>query len=82
MNQQVVLTSEMLQQQEMLMLLLPAYAVGNDAVGPITNQWVYGSVRSDDAYKGGGGRGDVDVIDRYEQYNTTIADLGLMLPRT
>jgi hypothetical protein len=22
------------------------------------------------------------VIDRYEQYNTTIADLGLMLPRT
>jgi hypothetical protein len=31
--------------------------------------------RSDDAYKGGGGRGDVDVIDRYEQYNTTIADL-------
>ena len=52
-------------------------------VGPITNQWVYGSVRSDDAYKGGGGRGDVDVIDRYEQYNTTIADYGdWMLPRT
>jgi hypothetical protein len=44
---------------------------------------VYGSVRSDDAYKGGGGRGDVDVIDTYEQYNTTIADYGdWMLPRT
>jgi hypothetical protein len=66
-------------------LINAAYAaIGNDEmVGPITNQWVYGSVRSDDAYKGGGGRGDVDVIDRYEQYNTTIADYGdWMLPRT
>ena len=66
-------------------LVTAAYAaIGNDEmVGPITNQWVYGSVRSDDAYKGGGGRGDVDVIDRYEQYNTTIADFGdWMLPRT
>jgi hypothetical protein len=52
-------------------------------IGPITNQWVYGSVRSDDAYKGGGGRGDVDVIDTYEQYNTTVPDYGdWMLPRT
>jgi hypothetical protein len=66
-------------------LVTAAYAaIGNDEmVGPITNQWVYGSVRSDDAYKGGGGRGDVDVIDTYEQYNTTIADYGdWMLPRT
>nr|WP_314896348.1 RagB/SusD family nutrient uptake outer membrane protein [uncultured Flavobacterium sp.] len=66
-------------------LVNAAYAaIGNDEmVGPITHQWVYGSVRSDDAYKGGGGRGDVDVVDRYEQYNLTIADYGdLMLPRT
>lgn len=66
-------------------LVTAAYAaIGNDEmIGPITNQWVYGSVRSDDAYKGGGGRGDVDVVDRYEQYNTTIADYGdWMLPRT
>lgn len=66
-------------------LVTAAYAaIGNDEmVGPITNQWVYGSVRSDDAYKGGGGRGDVDVIDTYEQYNTTVADYGdWMLPRT
>jgi hypothetical protein len=66
-------------------LVNAAYAgIGNDEmVGPITHQWVYGSVRSDDAYKGGGGRGDVDVVDRYEQYNTTIADYGdWMLPRT
>ena len=66
-------------------LVTAAYAaIGNDEmIGPITNQWVYGSVRSDDAYKGGGGRGDVDVIDTYEQYNTTVPDYGdWMLPRT
>lgn len=66
-------------------LVVAAYAaIGNDEmIGPITNQWVYGSVRSDDAYKGGGGRGDVDVVDRYEQYNLTIPDYGdWMLPRT
>lgn len=57
-------------------LVVAAYAgIANDEmVGPLTHMWVYGSVRSDDAYKGGGGRGDVDIIDRYEQYNLTIAD--------
>ncbi|MFC0261659.1 RagB/SusD family nutrient uptake outer membrane protein [Fontibacter flavus] len=66
-------------------LVIAAYAgIGNDEmIGPLTSLWVYGSVRSDDAYKGGGGRGDVDVIDRYEQYNLTIADQGdWMAPRT
>lgn len=45
---------------------------------------VYGSVRSDDAYKGGGGRSDVDIVDKYEQYNLTEADNGTdwMGPRT
>lgn len=57
-------------------LVIAAYAgIGNDdMVGPLTHMWVYGSVRSDDAYKGGGGRSDVDIIDRYEQYNLTAAD--------
>ena len=57
-------------------LVVAAYAgIANDEmVGPLTHMWVFGSVRSDDAYKGGGGRGDVDIIDRYEQYNLTIAD--------
>lgn len=32
---------------------------------PVTN-WSYGSVRSDDAYKGGGGTGDVQEIHRME----------------
>ncbi|MBD0832582.1 RagB/SusD family nutrient uptake outer membrane protein [Aestuariibaculum sediminum] len=57
-------------------LVVAAYAgIANDEmIGPLTSMWVYGSVRSDDAYKGGGGRSDVDIIDRYEQYNLTIAD--------
>lgn len=66
-------------------LVVAAYAgIANDEmIGPLTHQWVYGSVRSDDAYKGGGGRSDVDVIDRYEQYNLTIPDFGdWMAPRT
>ena len=47
-------------------LVVAAYAgIANDEmIGPLTHQWVYGSVRSDDAYKGGGGRGVVDVVDR------------------
>ena len=38
-------------------LVTSAYAaIGNgDMIGPIYSDWVYGSVRSDDAYKGGGG---------------------------
>ncbi|WP_298484318.1 RagB/SusD family nutrient uptake outer membrane protein [uncultured Maribacter sp.] len=67
-------------------LVVAAYAgiANDDMVGPLTSMWVYGSVRSDDAYKGGGGRGDVDVVDRYEQYNLTVADdpLDWMTPRT
>ncbi|MFC4870180.1 RagB/SusD family nutrient uptake outer membrane protein [Negadavirga shengliensis] len=66
-------------------LVIAAYAgIGNDEmIGPITHLWVYGSVRSDDAYKGGGGRGDVGVVDTYEQYNLTIPDQGAdMTPRT
>lgn len=57
-------------------LVVAAYAgIANDEmVGPLTHMWVYGSVRSDDAYKGGGGRSDVDIVDRYEQYNLTQAD--------
>ena len=66
-------------------LVIAAYAaIANDEmVGPLTHQWVYGSVRSDDAYKGGGGIGDVDVIHRYELYNMTIPDYGdWMTPKT
>jgi hypothetical protein len=67
-------------------LVIAAYAgIANDEmVGPITSMWAYGSVRADDAYKGGGGTGDVGEINKIEQYNLTVPDMGsdLMLPRT
>ena len=66
-------------------LVVAAYsAIGNDNIaGPITFPWVYGSVRADDSYKGGGGRTDLGEIDRYEQYNLTIPDAGeSMAPMT
>lgn len=66
-------------------LVTASYAsIANDQIsGPLTNMWVYGSVRSDDSYKGGGGRGDVGIVDHYEQYNLTIPDDGAdMAPST
>ena len=52
-------------------LVTSAYAaIGNtDMPGPIVSMVWYGSVRSDDAYKGGGGIGDMDQFNLYEQYN-------------
>jgi hypothetical protein len=61
-------------------LTTAAYAaIGNDFWdGSITSMWAYGSVRSDDAYKGGGSVGDVGEYNNYEQYNlvtpTTIGN--------
>ncbi len=65
-------------------LVTAAYAgIGNDdMIGPMTSMWVYGSVRSDDSYKGGGGVSDVADIDFYEHYNLTRPDMGLMHPFT
>ena len=58
-------------------------AIGNgDMIGPIYSDWVYGSVRSDDAYKGGGGTGDVGEIDALEHYNLTNATMGAFVTRT
>lgn len=54
-------------------LVTAAYAaIGNsDMPGPIVSMVFYGSTRSDDAYKGGGGIGDMDIFNLYEQYNLT-----------
>jgi hypothetical protein len=59
-------------------LVTAAYAgIGNDdMIGPMTSMWVYGSVRSDDAYKGGGGVADVADVNFYEQYNLTQPQQG------
>jgi hypothetical protein len=65
-------------------LVTAAYAAtGNDdMIGPMTSMWVYGSVRSDDAYKGGGGVSDVADVNFYEQYNLTQPDQSWMHPYT
>ncbi|MCH5600865.1 RagB/SusD family nutrient uptake outer membrane protein [Niabella ginsengisoli] len=67
-------------------LVTAAYAaIGNgDMIGPIYSNWAYGSVRSDDTYKGGGGTGDLDEVDKMEHYNLVTADMSGIgfLPRT
>lgn len=67
-------------------LVTAAYAaIGNgDMIGPIFSNWAYGSVRSDDAYKGGGGTADLDEVDKMEHYNLvspSMSGIGF-LPRT
>ena len=55
-------------------LVTAAYAgIGNDVfTGSITSMWVYGSVHSDDAYKGGGAVDDLGEWNPYEQYITLV----------
>jgi len=59
-------------------LVIAAYAgiTNDDMIGPMTSMWAFGSVRSDDAYKGGGGIDDVGDVNKYEQYYLTTADQG------
>jgi len=65
-------------------LVTSAYAaIGNgDMIGPIYSNWAYGSVRSDDAYKGGGGTGDVGEVDALEHYNLVTPTMGAFVTRT
>jgi hypothetical protein len=65
-------------------LVTAAYAsIGNgDMIGPIYSNWAFGSVRSDDAYKGGGGTGDVGEIDAMEHYNLVTPNIGAFVTRT
>jgi hypothetical protein len=57
-------------------LATAAYAgIANDWWdAPITSNWEWGSIRSDDAYKGGGDIGDQGQLDRYEQHYLVAAD--------
>ncbi|AQG80092.1 RagB/SusD family nutrient uptake outer membrane protein [Spirosoma montaniterrae] len=59
-------------------LVTAAYAsLGNgEMIGPIASMWVYGSVRSDDAHKGGGGVADLEDINFYEQHVLTQPQQG------
>jgi hypothetical protein len=65
-------------------LVTSAYAaIGNgDMIGPIYSKWAYGSVRSDDAYKGGGGTTDVGEIDAMEHYNLVTPTMDAFVFRT
>lgn len=65
-------------------LVTAAYAgIGNgDMIGPIYSNWAYGSVRSDDGYKGGGGTGDVGEIDAMEHYNLVTPTMDAFVSRT
>lgn len=60
---------------------IAAYAsLGNDFGGivPLSSMWLYGAVRSDDAYKGGGGvtDGGGGQLNAIEQFNLITTDLG------
>lgn len=66
-----VISSEQLESPERVdQLVIAAYAaLGNDEFNmPYATMWLWGSVRSDDAYKGGGGTGDGAGIDQFEQF--------------
>jgi starch-binding outer membrane protein, SusD/RagB family len=65
-------------------LVTAAYAaIGNgDMIGPIYSNWAYGSVRSDDAYKGGGGTGDVGEVDALEHYNLVTPTMDAFVSRS
>jgi hypothetical protein len=65
-------------------LVTAAYAaIGNgDMIGPIYSNWAFGSVRSDDAYKGGGGTGDVGEVDALEHYNLVTPSMDSYVSRT
>src|SRR3954449_4470439 len=65
-------------------LVTAAYAaIGNgDMIGPIYSNWAYGSVRSDDAYKGGGGTADVGEVDALEHYNLVTPTMGSFVTKS
>jgi hypothetical protein len=58
-------------------MVIAAYsALGNDYYYyPYSSMWAYGSIRSGDAYKGGGGTGDIFEYDQFETFsNNTITN--------
>jgi hypothetical protein len=59
-------------------LVTAAYAaLGNDDwENPISSMWVWGSIRSDEAFKGGGAITDNGQFNQYEQYNLITTDMG------
>jgi starch-binding outer membrane protein, SusD/RagB family len=58
-------------------LVIAAYAaIGNDDwENPISSMWVWGGIRSDEAFKGGGAITDNGQFNQYEQYNQITTDM-------
>jgi hypothetical protein len=58
-------------------MVIAAYAsLGNSGWGnPIGSMWVWGSIRSDEAFKGGGAITDQGQYNQYEQYNQITTDM-------
>src|ERR1700744_1439668 len=58
-------------------LVIAAYAaLGNDNwENMVSSQWVWGSIRSDEAFKGGGSITDNGQFNQYEQYNLITTDM-------
>jgi hypothetical protein len=58
-------------------LVTAAYAsLGNDDwENSVSSQWVWGSIRSDEAFKGGGAITDNGQFNQYEQYNLITTDM-------
>lgn len=59
-------------------LVIAAYSsLGNSGWGnPIGSMWVWGSIRSDEAFKGGGAITDQGQYNQYEQFNLITTDMG------
>lgn len=58
-------------------LVIAAYsALGNDHYDTPFSLWPYGNVRSDDAYKGGGGTNDIQAFHHYETSQNIDATFG------
>ena len=54
--------------------VIAAYSyLGNDHYfSPFSSMWAYGSIRSGDAYKGGGGAGDIIEFNELETFSTNV----------
>ena len=61
-------------------MVIAAYAaLGNDHwITPYTTMWPYGDVRAGDAYKGGGGTGDVNDYNNLEQFVFVQPNMGVL----
>jgi hypothetical protein len=59
-------------------MVIAAYSsLGDDYYfWPYSSMWPYGSIRSGDAYKGGGGQGDINEYDQFERFSTNTITNG------